>query len=130
MKKNRYPKAREEAQALRELAVGLDREPLAPEEAMVRTQVYLTRAEHNFLQKEAYRRGEAMAAFLRRLVDEKMAPPEDAWTNNPMLQPIPDTPEWEGPEDASLNHDHYAYGAPKKYKKVRGKWVLKPEDEA
>jgi hypothetical protein len=70
-----------------------------------------------------------MSAVLRAIIEERMTIPEDVWTNNPMLQPTPDTPAWEGPEDASLNHDHYAYGAPKKYKKVRGKWVLKAEDE-
>ncbi len=97
--------------------------------AMVRTQVYLTRAEHSFLQQEAVRRGEPMSAYLRKIIDEKMAIPEQAWTSNPMLDPTPGTPDWDGPEDSSLNHDFYAYGAPKKYKKVRGKWVLKIEEE-
>ena len=86
------------------------------EEAMVRTQVYLTRAEHDFLLREAERRREGMSAVLRGIIDQRMNVPEEE-------------PGAEGLEDGSLNHDHYAYGAPKKYKKVRGKWVMKAEDE-
>lgn len=101
-------------------------EPYKAEEAMVRTQVYLTRAEHDFLTHEAERRGQAMSAVLREIIDEKMTIPEDAWTNNPMLEPTPDVPGWQGPGDGSINHDHYIYGCPKKYEKRNGKWVLLP----
>jgi hypothetical protein len=94
--------------------------------AMVRTQIYLTRAEHDFLQSEATRREEPMAAVIRGFIDEKMEIPEDAWTNNPLLQPTVDDPDFEGREDGSLNHDHYAYGGPKQYEKIDGKWVLLP----
>ena len=100
--------------------------PYAIAPAMVRTQIYLTRAEHDFLQSEATRRNQPMSAVLRGIIDEKMTIPEDAWTNNPLLQPTPYDPEYEGHEDSSLNHDHYAYGAPKKYGKKGGKWVLLP----
>ena len=103
--------------------------PYVVEPAMVRTQVYLTRAEHEFLQTEATRRNEPMSAVLRSIIEEKMAIPEDAWVNNPLLEPTPHDPNFEGHEDGSLNHDFYAYGGSKKYKKVRGKWVLKREDE-
>src|SRR5688572_3712376 len=72
--------------------------------AMIRTQIYLTRAEHEFLQAEAVRRGEAMSAVIRGLVDEKMAIPEEAWISNHMLEPTPEVPGWESPEDAALNH--------------------------
>jgi hypothetical protein len=104
-------------------------EPYRVEPTMVRTQIYLTRAEHDFLLREGERTGEGMSAVLRGIIDEKMSIPDDAWTNNPMLEPTPNDPDYEGREDASLNHDYYAYGAPKKYKKVRGKWVMKKEDE-
>ena len=93
---------------------------------MVRTQVYLTRAEHDFLQNESGRRGEPMSAFLRSLIDERMSIPDDAWTNNPMLEPTPDDPDFEGREDSAINHDHYVYGGPKKYEKRKGKWALLP----
>ncbi|HEV8543255.1 MAG TPA: hypothetical protein VGR78_12745 [Verrucomicrobiae bacterium] len=94
--------------------------------AMIRTQIYLTRAEHDFLQSEGARRNEPMAAVIRGLIDEKMQIPEDAWTNNPLLAPTVDDPNFEGREDSSLNHDHYAYGGPKQYEKVNGKWALLP----
>ncbi|MBM3882705.1 MAG: hypothetical protein FJ387_23785 [Verrucomicrobia bacterium] len=71
-------------------------------EPMVRTQIYLSRAEHRFLQAEAARRGEPMAAVIRGLVDEKMAVPEEAWTNNSLLEP-PADPSFLGPEDGAIN---------------------------
>ena len=43
--------------------------PYVVEPAMVRTQVYLTRAEHDFLQSEAARRNEPMSAVLRSIID-------------------------------------------------------------
>lgn len=100
-----------------------------PEATMVRTQIYLTRAEHEFLQFEGARRNEPMAAVIRRIIDEKMVLPDEAWTRNSLLEPTPYDPEYEGHEDSSLNHDHYAYGAPKKYGKRGGKWVLLPVKE-
>ena len=59
---------------------------------MMRTQIYLTRGEYHFLQAEARKRKEPMAAVIRSLVDEKMALPDDVWTNNPMLRPTPVEP--------------------------------------
>jgi hypothetical protein len=125
MKEKKYP--RTESQVL----IIQDRESVEgiPSDTMVRTQVYLTRGQHEYLSREAGRRGKGMSAVLRAIIEEKLAIPEDAWANNPMLQPTPADPDYEGREDGSLNHDHYAYGAPKKYKKVRGKWVMKREDE-
>jgi hypothetical protein len=97
--------------------------------AMIRTQVYLTRAEHDFLQSESSRRNAPMAAVLRSFIDEKMEIPEDAWTNNPMLEATVEDPNYTGREDGSINHDYYISGGSKKYKKVKGKWVLKAENE-
>jgi hypothetical protein len=121
-----YPPPSGQAHELKEYAGGPFGE--GAEKSMLRTQVYLTQAEHQFLRREAFRRGEPMSAYLRRIIDEKMAIPADAWTNNPMLEPTPDD-AIEGPEDGALNHDYYAYGGSKKYKKVRGQWVMKAEDE-
>jgi hypothetical protein len=98
----------------------------AAEEPMVRTQIYLTRTEHSFLQREAGRLGKPMAGVIREYVDEKMKLPDDAWANNPLLRMPPDDPDWEGHEDAGINHDHYIYGCPKKYVKKNGKWVPAP----
>ena len=103
--------------------------PYVVEPAMVRTQVYLTRAEHDFLQSEAARRNEPMSAVLRSIIDEKMTIPEDAWKNNPLLRPTPKAKGWKGHRDGSINHDHYVYGAPKKYHEVNGEWVpIHPEE--
>jgi hypothetical protein len=99
---------------------------LAPSEPMVRTQIYLSREEHDFVAAEARRRDEPMAAVIRRLIDEKMEIPKDAWTNNPMLRPAVPDPDWKGHEDGGINHDHYIYGSPKKWMKRNGEWVETP----
>jgi hypothetical protein len=125
MKNKKYPEAKPQPLVMHDRGSVQE----ISSEAMVRTQVYLTRAEHNYLLREAARRDEGMSAVLRGIIDEKMTLPEDAWTNNPMLEPTPLDPDYEGHEDGSLNHDHYAYGGPKKYKKVQGKWIMKREDE-
>jgi hypothetical protein len=91
---------------------------------MVRTQIYLTRTEHGFIEAEAARRGETMAAVIRGCIDDKMRVPDTAWAANPMLEPTPSDAGLELPEDAAINHDHYLYGTAKKYLKKRGKWVL------
>ena len=99
---------------------------LAGSSSMVRTQIYLSREEHEFVQAEAARLGEPMAAVIRSFIDEKMQLPEDAWSDNPMLRPTPVDPGFETPPDAAINHDHYLSGTPKKWIKVRGSWVEAP----
>jgi hypothetical protein len=107
---------------LREAALALPSE----EETMLRTQIYLSRTEHEFVQREAGRRNLPMAAVIRQFIDEKMEAPDNAWTANPMLSPSAEDPAWEGHEDGSINHDHYIYGSPKKYVKGKTKWVEAP----
>lgn len=109
-----------------EPAVLQDAPMMAPVPAMVRTQIYLSRAEYDFLQVQAGQRGEPMAAVIRSFIDERMQVPADAWTNNPMLRPTPADPEFAMPSDAAINHDHYISGAPKKWVRVRGRWVEAP----
>ena len=87
---------------------------------MVRTQIYLNREEYDFVQTEARRRNEPMAAVIRNFIDEKMEIPEDAWTNNPMLRPTPHDPTFVGHEDSGINHDYYIYGTPKRWMKRKG----------
>ena len=118
----KYPATATEPMVLND-AMTLPSEP----PAMVRTQIYLNRAEYDFVQAQASQRGEPMAAVIRAFIDEKMQLPDEAWTNNPMLRPTPKDPDFELPEDAAINHDHYLYGTPKKYLKVSGKWVM-PEE--
>jgi hypothetical protein len=45
---------------------------MEPATTMVRTQIYLTRAEHDFLQREAGRRAQPMSVVIRSIIDEKM----------------------------------------------------------
>ena len=90
---------------------------------MVRTQIYLSTRQQEFLQRQAQREGETMAGMIRRFIDQQMEVPADAWTNNPLLDLAPEDPANDLPEDASVNLDHYVYGSPKAFKKVRGKWV-------
>jgi hypothetical protein len=118
----KYPQHKSSAAGLKESAVA-DEVQDAP---MVRTQIYLNREEYDFVQTEARRRNEPMAAVIRNFIDEKMEIPEDAWTNNPMLRPWPHDPDWKGHEDGGINHDHYLYGVPKNVIKVKGKWVDAP----
>jgi len=118
----KYQPHKSSAAELKESAVA-DQVQDAP---MVRTQIYLNREEYDFVQTEARRRNEPMAAVIRKFIDEKMEIPEDAWTNNPMLRPWPHDPDWKGHEDGGINHDHYIYGCPKKWIKVKGKYVEAP----
>ena len=92
---------------------------------MLRTQIYLSKPEHEFIQNEAARQGQPMAAVIRALIDEKMDIPDSAWTNNPLLAP-PADPGFVGPEDGAINHDHYIYGSPRKWVKRKGRWVEAP----
>jgi hypothetical protein len=97
--------------------------------AMVRTQIYLSKAEHEFVRSEAKRRDEPMASVIRAWIDEKMETPEQVWQHHPLLTPPADDPSFVGHEDGALNHDHYLYGAPKSYERMDGRWVWKPLDK-
>jgi hypothetical protein len=118
----KYPPLKSSAMELKEAAVAYEAEA-AP---MVRTQIYLNKNEYDFVQREASRRAEPMAAVIRNFIDEKMELPDEAWTNNPMFKPWPADPDNDSPEDAAINHDHYLYGGPKKWIKVKGKYVEAP----
>lgn len=118
----KYPSHKNSALEIKEAALAYE----AEESPMVRTQIYLNKSEYDFVQREASRRDEPMAAVIRNFIDEKMEIPEDAWTNNPMLEPTPHDPDSKSPEDVSINLDHYLYGVPKDYIKVKGKYVEAP----
>src|ERR1700722_10975347 len=128
--KNKVKKVEEKAQgdqlggpdALKEAALAYT----VGEQPMVRTQIYLSRPEHDFIQQEASRQGQPMAAVIRAFIDEKMEVPDEVWTDNPLLRaPVPDR-TWDGREDGAINHDHYIYGTPKKWMQRKGKWVETP----
>jgi len=118
----KYPKPKSSAMELKEAAVAYEVE----EAPMIRTQIYLNKNEYDFIQREASRLDEPMAAVIRNFIDEKMDLPDEAWANNPMFKPWPADPHNDSPEDAAINHDHYLYGGPKKWIKVKGKYVEAP----
>ncbi len=118
----KYPPHKSSALKLKETAVVEE----VQEAPMIRTQIYLNRQEHDFIRAEASRRDEPMAAVIRGFIDEKMEIPEDAWTNNPMFRPWPHDPNSKGHEDSGINLDHYLYGVPKDYIKIKGKYVEAP----
>ena len=98
----------------------------ATAEPMLRTQIYLSRGERDFLQREASRCNVPIAAVIRGLIDERMALPQTAWEDNPMLRPTPVDPSWKGHPDGGINHDHYVYGSPKRWVKAKGRRVEAP----
>jgi len=118
----KYPPLKSSSLELKEAAVAYEVE----EAPMVRTQIYLNKNEYEFVQREASRRAEPMAAVIRNFIDEKMELPDEAWTNNPMFKPWPADPDNDSPEDAAINHDHYLYGGPKKWIKVKDKYIEAP----
>lgn len=97
--------------------------------AMVRTQIYLSRAEYDFVQAEASRRDQPMASVIREFIDQQMGVSETGWDKNPLLQAPVDDPDYVHRPDGVVNHDHYIYGGPKKHKQVKGKWAPLPVDE-
>lgn len=118
-----YSLPEETTEALHDQSVKFTCNEPAEGAGMVRTQIYLNRREHEFLQAEAARCGESMAAVIRGLITNRMRVPEDAWANNPILEATPEDPSWEGHPDGAVNHDHYIYGSPKKQVKMGGRWV-------
>ncbi|MFK7911628.1 MAG: hypothetical protein AB8F34_13655 [Akkermansiaceae bacterium] len=76
---------------------------------MVRTQVYLTPAQRDFLQNEGKRRGGSMAAALRQIVEERMRPEGTAWMGNPLLDEPAKDPAFVGA--GSGNADAEIYGS-------------------
>lgn len=125
--KRKHPNIKSEPLVLRDDVAPL--ETTVPEQNMVRTQIYLTRAEHEFLQSEAARRNQPMAALIRGFIDEKMQPSDELWSANSLLAEPASAPGWAGHEDGSLNHDSHVYGGSPAFKKVRGKWVRKSAEE-
>lgn len=113
--------AASEPLVLKEAAVAFE----TVEEPMVRTQIYLSKPEHEFVQHESARQRQPMAAIIRAFIEEKMNIPDSAWNNNSLLAPPADA-GFVGPEDGVINHDHYVYGTPRKWVKRKGQWVEAP----
>jgi len=84
---------------------------------MKRKQVYLEEEQDRAIKRIAQERGVSGATILREALAEYLAGREP-----PELERPEDHPLWGiigignfGVTDASVNHDHYIYGGPKKY---------------
>lgn len=83
---------------------------------MSRKQIYLPEDAARRLRRLSQATGMSEAALIRRALDEylgKMAR-QVRGEEDPLLQLIGLCDSPEGPTDASLNHDFYLYGAPKR----------------
>ncbi len=78
--------------------------------AKVRTQIYLSETQREFLNRESKRTGQSMAELIRDYIDEKMTPNEDIWDTNSLLAPAPEDPAFVGHEDGSVATDAIIYG--------------------
>lgn len=94
---------------------------------MIRTQIYLPEHLHEALKEKARKQRTTLAEIIRKAVekDSKLKQPRKQrsklTTGGEFLLWLADRAEkegWEGPEDLSVNTDHYLYGAPKKSIKV------------
>lgn len=87
----------------------------------VRTQIYLNRDQHDFVQAEAARQGRPIASVIRGYIAEKMSLPDEVWESSPLLEPTPDDPDFSGHRDGATAHDKYIFGGSGKRKHTRRK---------
>lgn len=78
--------------------------------AKVRTQIYLSEEQRDFLNRESKRTGQSMAELIRQYITERMNPSEDIWDTNTLLSPAPEDPAFVGNEDGSVATDAIIYG--------------------
>ncbi|PID81805.1 hypothetical protein CSB20_01120 [bacterium DOLZORAL124_64_63] len=79
------------------------------ETGLVRTQVYLTPEQRDFLRNEGRRKGVSMAGALRQLVEERMRPGGSGWEGNPLLDEVAEDASFTGA--GSGNVDEAVYGS-------------------
>ena len=78
---------------------------------MVRTQIYLTPQQRDFLRSEGRRRGVSMAAAIRAMVEEKMKPAGDAWQGNSLLESAAEDASFQSDGSGSAASDETIYGS-------------------
>jgi hypothetical protein len=85
---------------------------------MERKQIYLPKEQEEALDYLAERRGVSVSHMIREAIAQYLVEVDET----PILERVEDHPLWrivgiidspDMPEDASINHDHYLYGAPK-----------------
>jgi len=87
---------------------------------MKRKQVYIEDEQEQGLKRLAKERGCSEAALIReavgRLLTDRELPALNSMEEHPLWGIIGLVDDPDAPIDGSLNHDHYLYGGPKKYR--------------
>jgi len=78
---------------------------------MVRTQIYLTPQQRDFLRSEGLRRGVSMAAAIRAMVEEKMRPGGGGWVGSPLLEATAEDATFQSDGHGSVGSDQNIYGS-------------------
>lgn len=73
----------------------------------IRTQIYLTREEYEYLSQQSEKRQSSIAEVVRQLIEEKM-PKEKDYEDNPLFA-IGKEGLSMGRKDGSVKHDDYLY---------------------
>jgi len=79
-------------------------------EELVRTQVYLSVEQRDFLRDEGRKRDVSMAAALREIINERMKPAVVSWEGNPLLDDVVVDPGFKSTGAGSLDADASIYG--------------------
>lgn len=77
---------------------------------LVRTQVYLSVGQRDYLQSEGKRRGISMAAALREIISESMRPAVASWVGNPLLDEVVEDVDFKSSGSGSESVDESVYG--------------------
>ncbi len=77
---------------------------------LVRTQVYLSVGQRDYLQSEGKRRGISMAAALREIISESMRPAAASWVGNPLLDEVVEDVDFKSSGSGSESVDESVYG--------------------
>ena len=87
-----------------------DGDPASVQEELVRTQVYLSVEQRDFLRDEGQKRGVSMAAVLRGIINERMKPSVVHWEGNPLLDDVVVDLGFKSTGTGSLDADAAIYG--------------------
>ncbi len=80
------------------------------QEELVRTQIYLSVEQREFLREEGQKSGISMAAALREIISERMKPALVNWEGNPLLDDVAVDPEFKSTGTGSTDADAAVYG--------------------
>ena len=90
---------------------------------MKRKQIYIEESQERELKERAQKRGVPEAVLIREALDvylaEKPFPRFERPEDNPLWGIVGLIDDPNAPTDGSINHDHYIYGTPKKYRVLK-----------